>query len=359
MDFNCTMTYLPFPSKETIEKTPLFFIIGRSRSGTTLLKAMLDAHKNILVPVECTFILQLAGKYGKYKRWDKELIDRYISDLPSSWLYYYLKIHTEILRETLNELGPDIDYLTVCKAVIFHTPVIYPKNAIFLLGDKNPSYSLQFKRLYKLFGTSCKYIHIVRDYRDQFTSVRNARIEIPNISVSTKRWVFSLKSMSEFKRQSTGNFHTLRYEDLVSKPEEEINKICGFLGVGYEPEMLQFSRNKDKLTEAYSPQLMEGIHKSLLNNIGTDKIGTWKTELTKTEKGIAEYIAGKQGLALGYELSGEKKRMKYFFLSMPGKCIYYFSQFAAYILRQMPFKIYIKLSAGAYFGSLWNKYLRK
>jgi hypothetical protein len=53
--------YLPFiifPMEQN-SQIPVFFIIGRPRTGTTLLQSLLDAHPNVVIPWECQFVLNL------------------------------------------------------------------------------------------------------------------------------------------------------------------------------------------------------------------------------------------------------------------------------------------------------------
>lgn len=353
------MNYLPFPDIKEIEKISLFFIIGRSRSGTTLLRTLLDAHRNVIVPVECTFILQLSRKYNKIKTWDKSVIDHFIEDIQKTWLFSSMNIDPLTLRENLYKLEGSRNYLTICKAVIFHAPVIFPKEIIILAGDKNPSYSVQFKSLYKLFGNNCKYINLVRDYRDQYISLKNAGVEIPDITVSTKRWVNSYKTIHCLSKRRRENFHFLKYEDLVTKPDEELMKICLFLKIDFDPEMLNFYTRKEDFRDVYSKQVIDGIHQRLLNPVNADKTGIWKTDLNNNKTGIADYIAGKWAEMAGYQRSEFKNPIKYLILSMPGLILYYFASFSGKLLALAPFKLYLKYSGGAYFGSLWNKYIRK
>lgn len=353
------MNYLAFPDIKEIEKISLFFIIGRSRSGTTLLRTMLDAHRNVIVPVECTYILQLSRKYNKIKTWDESVIDHFIEDIQKTWLFSSMNIDPVTLRKNLCQLDGSPSYLTVCKAVLFHAPVIFSKENIILAGDKNPSYSIQFKRLYKLFRNNCKYIYIVRDYRDQYISLKNAGVEITDITVSTKRWVNSYKTIYWLTQKNKGNFHFLKYEDLVTQPAEELTKICSFLGLDFDPKMLDFHTHKEDFRDVYSKQAIEGIHQSLLNPINADKTGIWKTLLNKNQTGLADFIAGKWAVMAGYQRSEIKNPVKYLILSMPGFILYYFAAFSEKLLALAPFKLYLKYSGGAYFGSLWNKYLRK
>lgn len=353
------MEYLQVPEPAELKKIKLFFIIGRSRSGTTLLRAMLDMHPSMMVPVEGTFVLQLARKYCHINKWTLTFIDNFLYDIRKTWLFYDLKINVVGLRNYLTLHISDLDYPTVCKAVFMHTPVSSTKSGLLWIGDKNPSYSVHFNRIFRIFGDQCKYIFISRDYRDQFISLKKAGIEIPDITVSTKRWVYSYKSVARHRKTYPDLFHSLTYEGLVSNPETQLKEICRFLEVSFEPGMMQYNANPSMLNEKYHHRSLEGIHKGLLDPVNREKIGVWRSELGQRQVGMAEYIAGNTGRQAGYECSVVKKPVRFFFLTLPGSVLYYILQFAERLMIIAPFRVYVKLSNGAYLGMLWNKYLKK
>jgi Sulfotransferase family len=57
-----------------IESIPMNFIVGKERSGTTLLQLMLNAHPNIIAPPESKFIILLYFKFGKIQIWTEKII---------------------------------------------------------------------------------------------------------------------------------------------------------------------------------------------------------------------------------------------------------------------------------------------
>ena len=59
----------------------MFFIIGRPRSGTTLLRILFEAHPHVIIPPESPFIISLYKKYGKVTSWDEKLIKEFCDDL--------------------------------------------------------------------------------------------------------------------------------------------------------------------------------------------------------------------------------------------------------------------------------------
>ena len=63
---------------ENIENIPFFFIIGRPRSGTTLLQTLLDAHPNVIIPPESAVIKECYERFGKVIVWDDKRIQELI-----------------------------------------------------------------------------------------------------------------------------------------------------------------------------------------------------------------------------------------------------------------------------------------
>jgi len=342
-------------TSEKIKSVDLFFIVGRSRSGTTLLRTILDSNPTIAIPNECTFILQLSKRYGKIKVWDSKKTSSFITDLQKTWLFANLQIDLTSLTQQLQELITELDYPLLCKTVLLNCSHIAHKKNIQLIGDKNPSYSLHFNELYQIFGTACKYIYINRDYRDQFVSLRNTRFEIPDIVVSTKRWVKAYKSV---KKSDCKNIFFVRYEDLVTEPEENLRNICRFLGVDFDPGILDFYKKKESLS-VYSNESLMGIHKSITTPLTKNKINLWANELSKNEVAIADRIIGKIAEQCGYERNSKISVLKYFFYSFPGHFIYSVVNVSSCLIKYLPFKLYLKFSGGAYLGNVWNRYRKK
>jgi hypothetical protein len=336
----------------------LVFIIGRSRSGTTLLRTILDSHLLISIPNECPFILQLSKHYKKTKHWTPEIISSFIFNLKKTWLFDELKINLEELEKNLLSLPKNIDYSIICKTVLLHTPSAKKNKELKYIGDKNPSYSLQFGALYNIFGNQCKYIFLNRDYRDQFVSLKKVKIEIPDIIVSTKRWVNAYTGFKKIATSNSGNFHMLRYEDLVLNPEKELIKVCTFMNIPYSSEMLNFFKNQESLS-VFTEKSLKSIHYNITLPLHRNSVNVWEKELSKKQIGLADKIAGKYASESGYKQSCNMNSIKYFFLSLPGNFLYCITLFSSHLVKILPFNISLKVTGGAFLGNIWNRYLRK
>jgi hypothetical protein len=353
------MNPVSFPTKEEIEKIKLFFIIGRPRSGTTLLRTLLDAHPNVIVPTECPFILHLAKRYKNVKNWNYNTIDKFLEDLKQIWLFQFTGIDTELLRKDLYSISGINDYLTICKAVLLHYPTVFEKKDIVLLGDKNPGYSVTFTHLYSLIKNNAKYILIMRDYRDQFLSLRQTNYDLPYIAIPTKRWRQSIKDFIRISRRQPELFYSIRYEDLVNSPETELKKVSDFLSIDFNPQVLKFHEHKEEYLKVFTERALKGDHKNLFNPIKPDKIGIWKQKLKPIQIKIADTVAGKYADKFNYERIYKKFNILYRLFALPGIVFYYFLRFGYILLRLMPFHIYIKLSKRSLFAYVWNKYILK
>jgi hypothetical protein len=66
---------------ENIREIPIFFILGRPRSGTTLLTTLFNAHPNVRIAPEFPILLPLYQKFRKVKDWDEEAIRSFTDHL--------------------------------------------------------------------------------------------------------------------------------------------------------------------------------------------------------------------------------------------------------------------------------------
>lgn len=93
-----------------------------------------------------------------------------------------------------------------------------------------------------------------------------------NPIIAAKQW---MKTISVYERlKSLVDVLVLKYEDLVQDPKCELSRVCEYLGVAYEEQMLQFYKH---VPEAAVYQL--DIHKGLYHPVFTDSLSKWEEEL--------------------------------------------------------------------------------
>jgi hypothetical protein len=303
---------------------PFFFILGRPRSGTTLLKTLFDAHPNVKIPAESPVFLLLYQKFKKVKRWDKVQILAFIDHvfqpnfLDARGLSNF-KIDRALFTEDLLKLENTCTIQDLLIKLNEHSFSVFPKQEIRLVGDKNPAYSVYMKRLIHIFPQAW-FICIIRDYRDNYVSLKNlqaVKLEATGLTLQIARWVYVTKLFMACQNKYPDRFFIIRYEDLVTKPETSIRELCTFLSIPFDPDVFDFYKQKDALMENFANPAIGSIHKSLMDPVNTGRLDLWKTQLTDLEVKIADQIAGKTADAMGYSRLTTNFSLKVYAKSLP------------------------------------------
>jgi hypothetical protein len=172
-------------SIEKVKNTPMFFILGRPRTGSTLLRTLFDAHPQVIIPQEWPMLLLLHFRFEKVKYWDKKNLEEFYQSLfqPLKIPFWSIRnwpgIDLNLLHSNLLLCEGEQTLETLLKVVYFHYNSFFDKKEIVLIGDKNPAISNHPELLAKLFPTA-KFIHLVRDYRDNLVSLLEVKL-LPGI----------------------------------------------------------------------------------------------------------------------------------------------------------------------------------
>jgi hypothetical protein len=310
--------------EDNLNQVPFFFILGRPRSGTTLLKTLFDAHPNVKIPPELPVFLPLYQKFKKVKTWDKEHILSFVDHIFQPGIFNNripesLKIDRDAFTEELLKLENNCTIQDLLIKLNERSYSIFPKQEILLAGDKNPVYSVYMKRLIHIFPKAW-FICIIRDYRDNYVSLKNLQeviLEAPVLTLQIARWVYVTKLFLSCQNRFPDRFFIIRYEDLVTTPRESIRELCAFLSIPYVPEVFDYYKKKDELLNAFPDPVIGKIHKSLMDPVNTGRIGLWKTQMTRLEVRIADQIAGKTADVMGYSRETTKFSLAVYMKSLP------------------------------------------
>jgi hypothetical protein len=280
-----------------IQDIPIFFIVGRERSGTTLLQVLLDNHPNVVIPTESPFIRHLYGRYAQRAQWNEKSILGFYCDLLEEPYINLWHLDKEKLKHHLLSLR-DPSFGTLCKAVYFHSLSAKGKGEVRLIGDKNPQYSLFIPQLLKVFP-SAKFVFITRDPRDQVMSMMKVNFERRSVSSLAYRWKYFNREIRGQMRKFPGQFHYVKYEDLICEPSAEVERVCRFLGISYDEGMLSASAR----AEAYvnSGSLVKEHHQSLLKPIDPAMAYRWKEKMREKDVMIIDAVAGELMERFRYE----------------------------------------------------------
>jgi hypothetical protein len=260
-------------------------VLGVSRSGTTLLKAMLDAHSQLAIPTESYFVPQLWDRHGERPDRGELLADLSRLERIAQWSVDIQDVAQRLPAEPTFAEAIDAIYRSYADA-----------QGKPRYGDKTPLYMQHLDVLPHAFPDA-SYVHIVRDGRDAALSMLAMRRK-PRFNLSRPRgvgdfacaWQREIRDAQRFGR--TRPYLELRYEDLVADPEARLRDVCGFLGLEFEPGMLEYHRRENPALYADHPRLAQPPVRDARS---------WRKEMRGEDAELFEAIAGDLLTELGYE----------------------------------------------------------
>src|SRR5215211_5669849 len=316
-------------------KTPVFFVTGLGKSGTSWLMRTLDGHPEILCKGEGRFFAA---------DWRRANFDPAGTQALASSLYYAL-LDSEYLRFWVErsvwaregDAATHLDNLTRLATEHFLLGQLRKTNKK-IVGDKSPLLDADFIQEVSRIYPEAKVIHIIRDGRDQAVSMLHhvwnrstdqggvqtlmpeefERREIyrqdPKKLMQTGEGMFTEERLRGAARSWNArvgktaqdgpallgpNYTEVRYEDLLERPNEEVERLVGFLGADTSEKAVQqavgsasfekLSRGRARGQEDTSSFYRKGV------------AGDWKNYFTERDKEIYKEEAGELLIRLGYE----------------------------------------------------------
>jgi hypothetical protein len=269
-----------------------FFVVGAQRSGTTLLRLMLNNHPALHVPFESRFIPDLARDPDSAAPLDDMRTRRLLQRIGED----------AFVRK--GRLLPDPDavharrpatYAGLVDAMFMHLARVHGKSR---WGDKTPSYVLEMETLWGLFP-GARFIHLVRDGRDVALSLRGVSWGSRDLLRVAQDWRWKVTLGRKLGAMMPGRYLELRYEALVQDPAPVLRRICAFLGEDYAPEMLDYHRR----AEAEMPVESLQWHRSSVLAPDAAKAGAWRRAMGRADQRVFDDAAGDLLADLGYERS--------------------------------------------------------
>ncbi len=237
------------------------FVVASVRSGSTMLKLMLDHHPDIVNPGECDFLFDQVGDTGEMP----DLLD-YQNSLRLNRIYQAKNLKLDIslsypgvMASFIEQLDGDQKQLTMNVHRHFHRiPFVFP---------------------------GARYIHLNRDPRD----VARSCVSLGwagHVYHGVDIWREAQYSWGRLKKNlETHQYLEIKYEELLDDVEAKLTEICSFLGLSYSKKMLSYP-------ESTSYKLPD---KKLCYQ--------WKVKLGKSEIQLVEGKIGNEIVGDGYVLS--------------------------------------------------------
>ena len=281
------------------------FVIGSPRSGTTLVRIMINAHPKVLIPPENGGAI--VYWYDKYKDWTKKdlqsnRVREYVDDLLSTKKIDTWHLSKQEVLSMIHELEPaNYATLSACAYLAYGKKT---KNKLHIWGDKNNFLIKHIDILYQLYPDAY-FLYFIRDGRDvacSYKALSNKKISgqyaptLPtNASEIANHWVNNNEAaLKSFGKIPENQLLTCYYEDLVQNTKQEAKKICDFVGEPYSTQMLDYNEINDE------PQEFLQWKAKITQKPDPSSVGKYKRELREPELYEFENIAGSMLKKLGY-----------------------------------------------------------
>jgi hypothetical protein len=271
-----------------VSPSPPLLVLGVRRSGTTLLRVMLDRSSQLAVPDESYFVTQLAHRHGR-----RPDIEAFAEDCRR--------------LSTLRDWGVTPDDLDLRPGTTTGEAIaaVYARYAALQgkprWGDKTPMYMQHLPLLARLFPEA-RFVHLIRDGRDAALSF----LGVPP-GIMTRTW-WQPRSAVDFacqwrteveaaqrlgRRVGPERYLEVRYEALVADAPGELRRICAFANLPFEDEMLAYAGAVDVSAKPHQQRLLQPP---------TRNVRDWRTDLAEEDARAFEGVAGDLLRRLGYDL---------------------------------------------------------
>lgn len=235
-------------------KGPLF-IVGLSRSGTKLLRDLINQHSEIAITPSETHFIPYVLKHSPQYSWQAEL-----STNSLKWFARIIvnsKFHADMSRrgvllsaEEIMQLCRGLSAPDAVEAVLRLYASHNSSKHSFIWGDKTPTNILHMEVLKQAYP-SARFIHIVRDPRDRALSAKKAWGA--DIFLSAIEWREKIAVADKISGNIGDSYVEIKYEDLLKDPRKILSSLCVWLGVEFEEQMLFLDAPAEKLGAAGSP----------------------------------------------------------------------------------------------------------
>jgi hypothetical protein len=234
----------------TDNTAPPIFIVGCQRSGTTLLRLMLDSHPNISCGPETRFLADLAAVMNK--GW--ETVASYGFPL-EQWRKRFADLFDSFQRDYAMSRGK------------------------VRWADKTPRYALSLAPIASMFPT-CQIVHVIRDGRDVVASHRD-RWGYWSAIRSVEKWPrYISAARSAASSLPPERYREIRYEDLVTDTETTLRGLLEFLNEPWDPAVLEHDESPHDVAGQYASRVAKRRARQIeQTTVYSYRVGAHKREM--------------------------------------------------------------------------------
>jgi hypothetical protein len=265
------------------------FLFGAARSGTTLLRLMLNRHSAIFAPSEARFVSESYDLFHSAGHMEPDQVAGCISLIAASDSWKWWKVPDAELSRACRSLDrPTV--VEVIEAILSHLAEAAGKS---IWVEKTPHHCLYARRFATQFPNA-RLLHLVRDGRGACCSMVRRGWYDGQMDRVARYWEASVGHVGETLAAYPERSMEIRFEDLLRSPGDVLQRICEWLDVRFEPCMLRY---QDQIEQHLG---MTELHEKLLEPLDPAKITNWRRELSFKDLLVFDSLAGDLNSQNGY-----------------------------------------------------------
>lgn len=270
------------------------FFVGTNGSGTTLHRAIFDSHPDLSIPGESHFIVKLARDRSRYEGADGFHADLLIGDLKKE--KRFAKWGLDPVEFELALRDPGVGDFPEAMRALYRLYAGHQGKSRY--GDKTQAYIHELALLADLFPEA-RFIHAVRDGRDVALAHTDGT-KMEQVALSWKRRVSAGRRAGE--KLGPDRYIESRFEELIDDPETAVRRLCDFIDLDFDPQMLKYYERADDIV---STTAVPDRHRDIFLP-PTKGLRDWRRDLSEDQVMRFEALAGDLLQELGYERAYEK-----------------------------------------------------
>ena len=293
------------------------FLIYDSRSGSTIVAALLNQFDGICVTPESAFVNRIIAYNGNLN----------VKDLNNflDYLYYELRfaefnIPKKYLAEKILESKKKISKKTIIEIILkeFFKYTQYETNHYIIKFPPG-----NYLGIVKDMFPNVRFLHLIRDGRAVFNSksktktIRRRKPMNNNLIKAAFQWKRQFKTYPQ-----DNTIIKVRYEDILSNPDISLRLLLDFIGISDVSSIEKVKAKEDYFNKISDRQKV--LHNNVNRPIDVTKINKWKEELSEEQIYLYELLVSKQLKENGYLMIEKGKAHSYsFYVKISFQFVYY------------------------------------
>jgi hypothetical protein len=290
------------PRPDVTDVSPLF-IVGTERSGSNLLRLLLNEHPSIAIPHPPHILKEMVPLEPLYGDLGVDAnFRRLVQDVVRLVQLHFSPWDVELDADAAFQEAPGRDVYGVKAAVYDQYRRAKGKRR---WGCKSTFVIHHVDRVRRLHPAA-RFIHLVRDGRDVAASAKNSVFNHFHPHYVGRLWSREQKLAIDLARSAPEATLTVRYEDMLDDPEGALRKICDFLREDFVPEMLRYHEGREARVLADQSRSWKNCAKPVLK----ENRSKYRAALSASEIRAFERQAFEELVHFGYPLASDFRTLK-------------------------------------------------